>query len=253
MRIAVVGGTGTLGRAVVARLEAAGHEALPLGRHTPTPVDLTTGAGLRAALEGCAAVVDASNAQRAAGETLVEGSRRLLAAEREAGVGHHVGITIVGCHEVPMAYYRHKVAQEAVVAAGPVPWTLVRATQFHDLPDAVFGAAARYGVLPLVAGRLQSVAVDEVAAVVADVATGAPRGGEVVVAGPRVDDLRELARGWHRATGRGRVPLRLPLPGKAGRAVRAGALTAPDPDVRGTVTFEQWVAARVAARGVARP
>jgi len=248
MRIAVVGGTGTLGKAVVARLEERGHEARPLGRHTALPVDLTTGAGLAAALEGCDAVVDASNAQRAAQETLVEGSRRLLAAERDAGVRHHVGITIVGCHDVPMAYYHAKVAQEAVVTSGPVPWTLVRATQFHDLVDTVLGAAARYGVVPLVRGQVQSVDVDEVAAAVADVATGAPRGAEVVVAGPRVDDLRELARTRRRVTGRGRVPLPLPVPGKAGRAIRAGALTAPHPDVRGTVTFEAWLRARTDAQ-----
>lgn len=249
MRIAVIGGTGTLGAAVVARLEADGHEVRALGRHTPLAVDLTTGAGLAPALEGCAAVVDASNAARGARQTLVEGSRRLLDAERDAGVGHHVAITIVGCHDVPMAYYRHKVAQEAVVTGGPVPWSMVRATQFHDLVDAALGATARYGVLPLVRGRLQSVAVDEVAAVVADVATGAPRNGEVVVAGPRVDDVRDLARTWHRLTGRGRVPLPLRLPGKAGRAVRAGALTAPDADVLGSVTFDDWLSARAAARG----
>lgn len=237
----MAGGTGTLGRHVVARLENDGHEVRALGRHGPVVADLTTGAGLAAALDGVETVVDASNSARAARATLVEGNRRLLRAEVEAGVTHHVGVSIVGCSAVPMAYYRVKVEQEAVVSGGPVPWSLVRATQFHDLVADVFAGAARFGVLPLVRGLVQSVAVEEVAAVVADVAVKAPLRGEVVVTGPRTDDLRDLARRWHRATGRGAVPLRVPLPGRVGRGLRAGALTSAAPDVRGTVTFEEWL------------
>jgi nucleoside-diphosphate-sugar epimerase len=109
MRIAIVGGTGTLGRHVTAELAARGHDVRVLSRGSAQhPVDLVTGQGLAAALDGCAVVIDASNASapKRAAQVLVEGSRRLLAAEQQAGVSHHVGISIVGCERVPMGYYR---------------------------------------------------------------------------------------------------------------------------------------------------
>jgi uncharacterized protein YbjT (DUF2867 family) len=129
MNIAVIGGTGTLGHHVVEQARSRGHEARSLSRSSADfPVDLTTGAGLEAALAGVEVVVDASNAQKGAQEVLVEGSRRLLAAERDAGVRHHVLISIVGIEQTPARYYATKVAQERVVSDGPVPWTIVRGT-----------------------------------------------------------------------------------------------------------------------------
>jgi len=154
MRIAVVGGTGTLGRQVGTELARRGHEVRVLSRSSPQfPIDLTSGQGLVAALEGCGAVVDASNTQRQARQVLVEGTGRLLAAEQQAGVGHHVCISIVGCDQVPMGYYRVKVDQERVVERSPVPWTVVRATQFHELVNGLFTAAAAIGCCPLRACR----------------------------------------------------------------------------------------------------
>ena len=144
MRIAIVGGAGTLGRHVTAELAERGHEVRVLSRSSQHyPVDLVTGRGLAAALDGCAVVVDASNASapRRATQVLVEGSRRLLAAEQRAGVSHHVGISIVGCERVPMGYYRVKAEQEQVIEHGPVPWSIVRATQFHELAAMALAAA----------------------------------------------------------------------------------------------------------------
>ncbi len=130
MRIAIAGGTGTLGRRVVAALRGRGHQVRVLSRSSAEyPVDLTTGDGLAAALDGCDVVVDAVNSTKAAAATLVEGSRRLLAAGHAAGLGHHVCVSIVGCDRVPLDYFRVKAEQERVVAAGPVPWTVVRITQ----------------------------------------------------------------------------------------------------------------------------
>ncbi|HEU4658965.1 MAG TPA: NAD(P)H-binding protein, partial [Capillimicrobium sp.] len=138
MRVAIVGGTGTIGRELARELAQRGHEVRALSRHAPEHrVDLTTGEGLDAALAGCEVVVDASN-QPPSGKgpsVLVEGSRRLLAAEAVAGVGHHVCVSIVGCDAVPLAYYRLKTEQERVVQDGPVPFTIVRVTQFHELID----------------------------------------------------------------------------------------------------------------------
>ena len=122
MRIAVVGGTGTLGRQVTAELDRRGHEVRVLSRSSQQfPVDLASGQGLAGALAGCGVVIDASSAQRQARQVMVEGSARLLAAEEQAGVGHHVCISIVGCDRVSMGYYRVKVDQERVVTQGPVP------------------------------------------------------------------------------------------------------------------------------------
>src|SRR4029077_15621293 len=127
MRIAIVGGKGTLGRHVTAELARGGHEVGLLSRSGEYQVDLSTGAGLAAALAGCDAVVDASNAQKNARAVLVDGSRRLLAAAAEAGGAHHVCVSIVGCDQVPMGYYKVKTEQEQTVTDGPVPWSIVQA------------------------------------------------------------------------------------------------------------------------------
>jgi uncharacterized protein YbjT (DUF2867 family) len=251
MRIAIAGGTGTLGRHVAAELAArGGHEVRVLSRSSPDfPVDLATGAGLTDALAGCDAVVDASNATstKKAEQVLVEGSRRLLAAEEDAGVRHHVCISIVGCERLPVGYYRVKTEQESVVRGGPVPYTIVRATQFHELAATVLDGAGRWRVLPVPPIRLQTVAAAEVAALVADVAVGAPR-DRVEIAGPQVQTARELARTWRSVTGRSALLLPLPLPGKFGRTLREGGLTAADgTGSRGTITFADWLAARPAA------
>jgi uncharacterized protein YbjT (DUF2867 family) len=246
MRIAIAGGTGTLGSLVAADLTERGHDVRVLSRNAPAyRVDLTTGAGLARALEGCDVVVNASNnSSRHAAEILVEGSRRLLAAGRAAGVGHHVCMSIVGCERVPMSYFQVKAQQERVTEEGPVPCSIVRATQFHELALATLTAAARWGALPVPRARLQTVACAEVARVVADVAEGIPRKDSVEVAGPEITDARDLARTWRSVTGRRVALVPVPVPGKLGRALRAGVLTAARPDMRGTITFADWLAAR---------
>jgi uncharacterized protein YbjT (DUF2867 family) len=245
MRIAIVGGTGTLGKHVVTNLAQRGHEVRVLSRSSPDfPVDLVSGEGLDTALAGCAAVVDASNASssKRAEQVLVSGTRRLLAAGQKAGVGHHVCISIVGCEQVPFGYYRVKTEQEKAVEHGPLPFSIVRATQFHELASAALSAAGKYRVLPVPRMRLQTVAAAEVASAVADVTEGEPL-GRVQVAGPQVATARDLARTWQKVTGRAAVMVPLPVPGKIGRALRDGALTADHADVLGTITFADWLAA----------
>jgi uncharacterized protein YbjT (DUF2867 family) len=166
MRIAIIGGTGTLGRLITAELRDRGHEVRVLSRSaTEYPVDLRTGAGLEEGLRGCQAVVDASNdSPRNAAQLLVKGTRRLLAAEQAAGVALHIGVSIVGCERVPKGYFRAKAAQESVVEHGPVPWTIVAATQFHELAAATLASAARWLLVPVPGALLQTVAAAEVAA-----------------------------------------------------------------------------------------
>jgi uncharacterized protein YbjT (DUF2867 family) len=244
MKIAIAGGTGTLGRQVADELRARGHDVRVLSRNAPEHrADLTTGAGLDGALDGCEVVVNASNnSSRTAAATLVGGTRRLLAAGREAGVAHHVCVSVVGCELVPMGYFRVKAEQEDVVAHGTLPWTIVRATQFHEYVAAMLAAGARWRALAVPRALVQPVAAAEVARTVADAAEQAPRHGRVSLAGPDVVSARELAWRWRRATGKRALLVQVPLPGGLGRALRDGALTDGHPDVRGSVTFAAWLA-----------
>jgi uncharacterized protein YbjT (DUF2867 family) len=250
MRIAIVGGAGTLGRYITAQLAERGHDVRVLSRSSPQyPVDLISGQGLAAALAGCAVVVDASNASapRRAAQVLVEGSRQLLTAAQRAGAMHHVGISIVGCELVPMGYYRVKTEQERVVRHGPLPWSIVAATQFHELAAMALAAAGKWRVLPIPAMRIQPIAAAEVARVVADVAEGEPLQRRIQVAGPRIMTAAELAGTWRSITARRALSVPVPVPGKLGQALRAGALTTQHADVVGVQSFAEWLSARVAA------
>jgi uncharacterized protein YbjT (DUF2867 family) len=262
MVVAVVGGTGTLGRHVVDELGLAGHDVRVLSRRPPgyglahgehRPVDLATGEGLDAALAGADAVVDAANDMgRRAAAVLVAGTERLLAAERRAGVGHHVAVSIAGIERVPYSYYEAKVAQERVVRDGGVPWSIVRATQFHELLDMGFGSAARAGVLPAFDAALQPVAARHVARVVAEVAQGEPLFAWEHVAGPEVRQMRELARTWRAVTGRRAIVVPVPLRRRLAAPLAAGALI-PDGAVTAGPGFAEWLGTGTAAAPHAAP
>jgi uncharacterized protein YbjT (DUF2867 family) len=245
MKIAIIGATGTLRRHVAEELRARGHDVRGLSRRSPDhPVDLTTGAGLDTALKDCEVVVDASNnSGRRAAATLVEGSRRLLEAERAAGVGHHVCVSVVGCDRLPDSYSRTKAEQERVVQDGDVPWSIVRGTQFHEFVADLLAMAGRWRVLPVPDIPLQTVAVTEMAKAVADVAEGEPLRGRIEVVGPEVSNARDLARQWRSVTGRHALRIPLPMPGKAGRALREGNYTSEHPDVQGRLRFADWLRA----------
>jgi len=250
MKVAVAGGTGTLGAPLVAELAGLGDEVLALSRKAPRElpagavhrrVDLGDGGGLAAALEGVEVLVDAANTSPSRGDELVAITERLLDAAAEAGVRHVAGVSIVGCDRVPTSYYRAKVAQEEAIAAGRVPWSLLRASQFHDLLDWAFGAAARRRVLPTGSARLQPVDVRVVAARLAAAVHAEPAGRLPDLAGPEVRTLSELARAWRAADGRRLLPLRIPMVGKIGRPLREAALCNPTAAAGGP-TFEQWLA-----------
>jgi uncharacterized protein YbjT (DUF2867 family) len=251
VKVAVAGGTGVLGALVVAELAARGDDVLALsrtpgdalpGRASHRRIDLTTGEGLADALEGVEALVDASNSNpRKAGPVLIDGTRRLLGAADEAGVGHYVGVSIVGCDRVPTGYYKVKVAQEEAIAAGPVPWSLLRATQFHGLLAWAFESAARRRLSPRGSARLQPIDAAVVAERLAAAAHAEPRGRLPDVAGPEVLTLSELARTWSAAKKRTLVPLPIPMIGGIGRPLREAALCNPGAAAGGP-TFERWLA-----------
>jgi uncharacterized protein YbjT (DUF2867 family) len=244
MQIAVAGGSGTLGREVVAALARRGHAVRALSRGAREyPVDLVTGEGLEAALDGVEVVIDASNAgpgRAAARAVLVDGGRRLLAAERAAGVRHHVAVSIVGIDRVPYPYFEVKLAQEAVVREGGVPWSILRATQFHTLLSGAFAASARYGLLPGLHVPLQPVDPSEVAAALAGLAEDEPSHAITEFAGPQIRSVADLARTYKLETGRHAVVLPVSLPGRTGRALASGSITSPGA-WGGRIPFAEWV------------
>jgi uncharacterized protein YbjT (DUF2867 family) len=250
VRIAVAGGTGKTGRLVVDGLAAAGHETVVLSRSRGA--DLMTGAGVAAALAGVDTVVDVTNAPGATRDASVgyfgPATRTLLAAEREAGVGHHVALSIVGIDLVPrFGYYQGKVLQERLIRDGGVPWTVLRATQFHEFAEMLLGLA--YGpVTPVPRMRSQPVAVREVADRLVELAVGAPAGLAPDFGGPEVGWMPDLSRRVARALGRRRYVLPLWIPGATGRGLAGGALLPAGNGPRGTQTFEKWLAERVAGR-----
>jgi uncharacterized protein YbjT (DUF2867 family) len=234
MRIAIAGGTGTVGAEAVRELEARGHEVRALSPHAPEhPVDLRDGSGLAAALNGVDAVINAANGKR---DVLVDGTQRLLRAAEEAGVSHYVGISIIGVEQVGLGYYKAKVAQDELTRRSNVPWTILRATQFHPFLAHTFASSARLGIVPLLKFPIQPVDPREVGRVLGETAEAEPALATTEFAGPQIEDARDLARNWRRHTGSRALPLRLPVTS----SMRSGALT--DPEARhGTVTFDEWL------------
>ncbi|MEC3976846.1 SDR family oxidoreductase [Amycolatopsis sp. H20-H5] len=234
--ILVTGGTGTLGREVVRRLLAAGQDVRVLSRHSRPEADrepyawatgdLSTGAGLDAALAGTGTIVHCATAQGRHKD--VEATRALVDAAKRAGGPHLVYISIVGIEQVPFSYYRAKVDTERVVEDAGLPWTILRATQFHDLVTALSAAQRFLPVTLMPAGfRFQPIDAGEVAGRLVDLATGSPAGRVPDLGGPEILTARALAKSYLEATGRRRVVVSLPLPGAAARAVREGALLTP--------------------------
>jgi uncharacterized protein YbjT (DUF2867 family) len=256
MEILVLGATGSLGSGLVRELTRRG-STVRAGSRTDRSSENTenvtwvtgdreTGEGLMRAIADADAVIDAANVRSGRRSVLdavlVDGTARVLDACHAVGDVHYVGISIVGIDDVPSAYYRAKVRQEQVVKAAPGPISLLRATQFHELVDQVLTIAAKLPVMPLpVATRVQPIDCADVASRLADVAEGRPAGRLADIGGPRVETLGELAEQWMTARSRRRKVLRLPVPGRTGRALAAGVLCAPAHAVPGR-TFAQWLA-----------
>jgi uncharacterized protein YbjT (DUF2867 family) len=244
-RIAVAGGTGTVGRHVVAAVRAAGREPVVLSRSAG--VDLVTGAGLDEALRGVDAVVDVCNAitqrRRAAIDFFTAATSHLLAAGADAGVRHHVVLSIVGVDRVDAGYYAGKRAQESLALSGTVPVSVLRCTQFHEFVPLVLSAVpGPVAVVPSM--RVQPVAAREVADRLVALATGPALGRAPDLAGPEVHGLSDLARRYLRARGQRRLVLPVRAPVAASRAAAGGALLPTGPGPRGTVTFDAWLAER---------
>jgi uncharacterized protein YbjT (DUF2867 family) len=244
MRIAVAGGTGRIGRLTIAALDGAGHQTVPLSRGAG--VDAYTGSGLADALRGADALIDVTNNPSGDEAEIVDFfgtvTRNLLAAEEKAGVRHHVLLSIVGIdrnRRVP--HYAGKREQERLVASGPVPWSIVRATQFHDFAAMMAGWAERDGTATIAPLLVQPIAPADVAAILAEIAVAAPLGTRLDIAGPETQDLVDMARRTFAARGQD-ITLVPTWRGGMGTDM-AGEVLLPGEGARlGTTTFADWLA-----------
>jgi uncharacterized protein YbjT (DUF2867 family) len=260
--ILVTGGTGTLGRLVVRRLRDAGRNVRVLSRRSHDSGDgiefmtgdLATGEGLEAAVNGVETIVHLAGSAKGDEDK----ARNLVrAASSQTRLPHLVFISVVGADRIPIGsrvdramfgYFESKRAAERVVADSGLPWTTLRATQFHDLILTVAQQMAKLPVVPLPASfRVQPIEADEVAARLVELTLGEPAGLVPDMGGPRVYGAADLLRGYLRATQRRRLIVPVWLPGRAARAFRAGANLAPEQAV-GHRTWEEFLAERLSQR-----
>jgi uncharacterized protein YbjT (DUF2867 family) len=250
--ILVTGGTGTIGRHVTPLLRGAGAPLRVLSRHRREPTDgieyvtgdLLTGDGIDAAVAGVATVVHLAGGPNAKGDD--EATRTLVQAASRAGTQHLVYISVVGADRVPLSYFRNKLAAEQVVADSGLPFTTLRAAQVHDLVLTAAQTMAKLPVIPVPRGlRFQPVDAGEVAVRLVELALGTPAGRVPDLAGPKTYEMAELIRGYLAARGSHRPMVPIRMPGKAGRAYRAGDNLSSDGVVEGARTWEDFLAGRV--------
>jgi len=252
MKIVVIGGTGLVGGNVVRLLFDQGHDAVPAS--PSTGVDTVTGKGLAEVMAGADVVVDVSNAPVRDDDAVLDffttSTRHQLAAERGAGVGHHVAVTIVGADLLPdSGYLRAKVAQEAEIEAGGVPYTILRATQFFEFLPQIAEAGAEGDRVRLPTGLIQFVAAADVAATVAELATRAPVGGRVELGGPEKMGIDAWARRLFAATGDGRTVVSDPHARYYGTELKGGELTPGEGARIAATDFDRWFAGSGLKRG----
>ena len=246
--VLVTGGTGSLGHLVAETLRTAGREVRVLSRGVePGTIrgDLSTGEGIDGAVDGIDTVVHCASNPRDARRADVEGTGRLLRAAEGSGVSHFVYVSIVGVDRNPFPYYRAKLDAEGAVERSPVPWTILRATQFHGFVFGMLEALDRVPFfIPVPKGFLfQSVDAGEVASRLAELSLSEPAGRVGDMGGPEIRTAASLARAYLKATGRRKGVLEVPLPGKTARAVRDGAqVTRVTPgSVPGEATWEEFL------------
>ena len=261
-QILVTGGTGVLGRRVVDRLHAAGVEARVLS-HSRKPGtthgDLLTGEGLEPAVQGIDTIIHcASSPYRKARRVDVEGTGRLLGAATRAGVSHTVYISIVGIDlAASYPYYRVKLDAERMVEDSPIPYTILRATQFYDLVLMALHFLDRLPVMPMPKGFFgQPIDAGEVADRLVEIVRSGPAGRVPDIGGPEVSTLSGAARTYLKVAGLRRRIFEVPVPGKTARAFRDGALLCPE-NAYGEIRWEDFLRSRFetpwhAAQGAAR-
>jgi uncharacterized protein YbjT (DUF2867 family) len=252
MKIVVIGGTGLIGSKLVKKLHADGHD--PLAASPDTGVDIITGKGLPEALQGAQVVVDVSNAPDWSDAAVMDffraATRNIIAAEVAAGVGHHVTLSVVGTDRLQASgYFRAKLAQEEAVKAAPVPWTILRATQFFEFIAGIADFGTHDGTVALPPVLFQPEAADDVAAALADVAEDAPVNGTVELGGPERFRLDELVRRYLGAKDDPRQVVTDVHAPYYGTEVDERALIPGDNARAGTIRFGDWLSQSAGTAG----
>ncbi|MFC7675998.1 SDR family oxidoreductase [Mycolicibacterium sp. GCM10028919] len=244
MRLVIAGATGTVGRHVVDAAQSRGHEVVALSRSSGQ--DIVNGAGLMQAMSGADAVVDVTStvttsaAKSTAFFTTV--TANLHRAEFQAGVSHHVALSIVGIDTLNVGYYAGKLAHERAVSEGPIPWSSLRATQFHEFAEQVTrrGSIGPFVAVPKI--LLRPVAAREVGTRLVEIAERAPIGRATDLTGPDDESLADLVRRMFAFDGTKRRVIELSLPGKYWRGSRSGLLRGGRDASRGRIGFDDWLA-----------
>jgi uncharacterized protein YbjT (DUF2867 family) len=243
MKIVVIGGTGLIGTKTVAILRQAGHEVVAASPNTG--VNTITGEGVKEAMAGTQVVIDLANSPSFEDKAVLEffetSGRNLFPAEAAAGVRHHVALSIVGTDRTDNGYFRAKVAQEKLIKASVIPYTIIRATQFMEFLGAIATSGAVGGVVRMSPGLFQPIAADDVAAAVADVALASPRNGIVEIAGPDRAPFDEIVARYLKAIGDPRQVVRDPEARYFGGRVEERSLV-PLGDARlGRIGLDEWL------------
>jgi uncharacterized protein YbjT (DUF2867 family) len=244
MKIVVIGGTGLIGSKTVAILRQGGHEVV--AGSPKSGINSVTGEGLLQALAGAQVVIDLANSPSWEDHAVLEffqtSSRNLLAAETAAGVRHHVALSIVGTDRMPdNGYFRAKVAQEEMIAAASIPYTVVRATQFMEFLGGIADSGTVGNVVKLAPGQFQPIASDDVAASVAEIALAAPRNGIVEIAGPERAPLNEFIGRYLKAVGDPRQVVSDPEARYFGGKVGAHSLVPLGEARLGRIGLDEWL------------
>ena len=251
MKIVIIGGTGLIGSKAAAILRQAGHEVVAAA--PSTGVNTLTGEGLPQAMAGTRVVVDLANSPSFEDKAVLEffetSGRNLLAAEAEAGVRHHVCLSIVGTDRTPEnGYFRAKVAQEKLIETSGIPYTIVRSTQFLEFLGGIAASGAEGDKVRIPTGLFQPIAADDVAAVVADVALAKPANGIVEIAGPERAPFNEIVACYLKAVGDPRVVVSDPEARYWGGRVEEHSLVPLGEARLGRIGLDEWLRrARTAA------
>jgi uncharacterized protein YbjT (DUF2867 family) len=244
MKIVVIGGSGLIGSNVVNRLRQGGHEVVSAS--PKSGVNTLTGEGLAEALAGAQVVVDVANSpsfEASAALAFFETSgRNLLAAEKAAGVKHHVALSVVGTERLLESdYFPAKLAQEKLIKGSGIPYTILRATQFFEFVGAIVQSGTDGDAIRLSPALIQPIASDDVAAALADLAVAAPLNGTVEVAGPEPLPIDKLARQFLAAKGDGREVIADVHARYFGAAINDRSLTPGEHPRIGKICFEDWL------------
>jgi len=243
MKIVVIGGTGLIGSKVVRRFEAHGHEALAAS--PATGVNTLTGEGLAEALVGASVVVDVANSPSFERDAVLDffetSTGNVLEVEKAAGVAHHVGLSIVGTDRLPgNDYFRAKIAQERLIESSGIPWSILHATQFFEFVPAIADTAEVDGQVRMPSAAFQPIAGDDVADALARVATGAPLGGRLEIAGPDRAPMDDFFREALAALGDPRPVVTDPLAPYFGSVLEADSLVPVGPAQLGRLHYADW-------------